>query len=267
MAALILAAAPAEPVRTDSDRMLREHVRSSGQVSKELAEQTGWSVLRGLRWRILLFNPADKQQTPVSPKTVFRTGQRVQVEIEAHVCDMWIYLLNVNPEGDVTVPFPERTDAHLLVRKGRTVVFPPRGDRLRFKGAPGKELLRIIASPKKLTWVNPKELDKLGQGRTLSELEAEAAGAQKAYRSKSLRALDDAQSRLPVETRSLPEVVAKMKTSPQFRHRCKNVSLVPPPQDTPSPDRQEDPADEILVAASDRENRDPIIVNVELEHR
>jgi hypothetical protein len=266
LAALLLVASPAEPLPNSSEILLQEHVLSNGQVSKELAQQTGWSVLRGLRWRILLFDPAQDEPAPTSPRTVFQAQQRFQLEIEAHVCDVWIYLLNVDPRGELTVLFPEQAEEHCLVSKGKKVVFPPRGGRLRFTGPPGKELLRVIASPKKLSWINPKELLEMGQGQKLSRPDEQIAANQKSQRTKSISNIRQAQSQLPVETKSLPELVDRIKNNPQLRVQYKNVGLVPPPG-SQSPDSQEDPADEILVATEAAGNLNPIVVDVQLEHR
>ena len=146
IAAFLLALAPGDSLPGSADKILDEHVDSSGVVSKELAEETGWSLLRGLRWRVLLVDSAGGGPVAVDPKTVFKTGQRFQVEVEAHVCDLWVYLLTVDSQGSMAVLFPEQAEGHRLVRKGEKMVFPPGGDWLRFEGPPGKDLLRMIAS-------------------------------------------------------------------------------------------------------------------------
>ncbi|NQT14886.1 MAG: DUF4384 domain-containing protein [Planctomycetes bacterium] len=266
LAAFLLAVSPADSLPGTSDQILRQHVDSSGVASKELAEQTGWSVLRGLRWRVLLVDSVGGGTTPVDPKTVFKTGQRFQVEVEAHVCDLWVYLLTVDPQGSMAVLFPEQAEGHRLVRKGEKMVVPPGGDWLRFEGPPGKDLLRMIASPTKLRWVNPRELFELEGGETLSGGKAKAAQQQGSYRSKSVSRITSDQRKTPVDTRSLPELISAFRSDPQLRARSKNVSLVPPPQGTETGSQPQRTSEEVIVTSDDRSNRDPLIVDVELAH-
>lgn len=266
VAALLLAVAPPGPLPESADKILRQHVDSSGVVSKDLAEQTGWSLLRGLRWRVLLVDSAGGKPAPVDPRTVFKTGQRFQVEVEAHVCDLWIYLLTVDSQGAMTVLFPEQAEGHRVVKKGEKMVFPPGGDWLRFEGPPGKDLLRVIASPTKLRWVNPRELFELEGGAALSGGKAKAAEVQESYRSKSVARIKGLQQKTPVDTRSLPEMIAAFRRDPQLRARSKNVSLVPPPQATGSDSQPPRTSEEVIVTSGDRSNQDPLIVDVELTH-
>jgi len=265
-AALLLAVAPADPLPESADKILQQHVDSSGVVSKDLAEQTGWSLLRGLRWRVLLVDSAGGKPVAVDPKTVFNSGQRFQVEIEAHVCDLWIYLLTVDSQGSMAVLFPEQAEGHRLVKKGEKMVFPPGGGWRGFEGPPGKDLLRMIASPTKLRWVNPRELFELEGGATLSGGTAKAAEVQESYRSKSVLRIKGVQEKTPVDNRSLPELIASLRKDPQARARSKNVSLVPPPQATGSESQPSRMSEEVIVTSGDRTNRDPLIVDVELTH-
>jgi hypothetical protein len=265
IAALLLAVPPGDSLPETSQEILDQHVDSSGLVSKQLADQTGWSVLRGLRWRVLLVDSLGRGGTPTSPKTVFKTGQRFQVEVEAHVCDLWIYLLTVDPQGSMSVLFPEQAEGHRLVRKGRKMAFPPGGDWLRFEGPPGKDLLRVIASPTKLSWVNPRELFDLEGGAALSAGKAKTAEEQASHRAKSVSRIKGAQQETPVDTRSLPEFIAAVRADPQLRTRSKNVSLVPPPG-AGGPAQPPRTSEEVIVTSPDRDNRDPLVVDVELTH-
>src|SRR3954469_5310784 len=93
-----------EGARSGTGSILREKVDARGVVGAELAAQTGWSVARGFLWQILLPD-AEGRFRPARPDQVFRTGQAFRLCIEPQ-CDLWVYLLNRDPEGHEVVLLP-----------------------------------------------------------------------------------------------------------------------------------------------------------------
>ena len=123
-----------------------------------------------------------------------------------------------------------------------------------------------MASPTELRWVNPRELFELEGGVTLSPGKAKAAEEQESYRAKSVLRIKGAQQKTPVDTRSIPELIAAFEKDPELRARSKNVSLVPPPQSTTSQTQPPRTSEEVIVTNGDPGNQDPLIVDVELAH-
>jgi hypothetical protein len=244
----------------------QQQVSAGGVVIGPLATATGWATCRGLRWRILLLEGASARGTPVSPTQVFRTGQRFRLEVEAHVCDLWIYLLNLGSRGEMAVLFPEQAEAHRQVKKHEKAVFPPGGDRFRFSEPPGKELFRIIASPVPLKWVNPKELLDLEAGQTLRASEKDLAEQQAAERSQAIAAINGRHAQVPSRSESIPALLAALRADPSLRERIDSVRLTPPAATSADSDDPE-PSQETIVASKNADNRDPLIIDVELVHR
>ena len=100
----------------------------------------------------------------------------------------------------------------------------------------------------------------------LSGGKAKAAEVQGSFRSKSVSRIKDVQQKTPVDTRSLPDLIAAFRRDPQLRARSKNVSLAPPPRDTGSESGPPRTSEEVIVTSGDRSNQDPLIVDVELTH-
>jgi len=65
--------------------------------------------------------------------------------------------LNRDPEGREVVLLPTRGEEDLLVGQGQQATLPPDGQ-FRFTDPPGIEVFRVLVSPAKLDWVNPREL-------------------------------------------------------------------------------------------------------------
>src|SRR4051812_23391317 len=192
-----------EGPRSGTRSILREKVDARGVVGADLAAQTDWSVARGFLWQILLPDAEGRFQ-PARPDQVFRTGQAFRLGIEAQ-CDLWIYILNRDPEGREVVLLPERGEEHLLVRQGQTTVIPPDGQ-FRFTDPPGIETFRVLASPARLDWVNPRELFALEGGEPLDGRARDRAEAQKEARTRAIADLRRRQARRRVVSEALGDV-------------------------------------------------------------
>ena len=234
-----------------ADDNLLDQVRADGTVSKELAQRTGWKSLRGVRWQIVVPDPAGGIRT-VSPNQTFRTGQLFRVEIEAHVCDVWVYMLTFDPQNKMIVLFPKDSQEHRSVRKSQKVCVPASPDWLRFEGEPGTDLLRIVFSPKPLDWHNRKVF-----------ADREISDADRAKSQGTMKSVFDAQMHPSVEEHTLANMVKRLESDDTLRSQQKNVVLRPPPSGPSGTDRPGGTADEILVANSQA----PTVVNLVLKHR
>lgn len=217
-----------------------DQVDHQGRVETALAQKTGWTVARGFQWRILVDEHGERQYLEVDPSKTLKTGQAFRVEVEADFCDLWIYMLNVDPNEEMTVLFPEKAEEHLFLKKGQKAVFPPNQGVFRLSDPPGKEVFRIIGSPTKLDWVNPEELAVL-RGSTHKEI-----------REKAVQGALDAQSKTRVEADSIDQLVNEVGSNPQHELRSKNVSLVIPQH--------------VTLLTADQHNQDPIVIDIELVH-
>jgi hypothetical protein len=235
--------------------ILREKVDAQGRVGDDLATRTGWRVARGFRWQILLADATGRFQ-PVRPDQIFRTGQAFRLCIEAQ-CDLWIYILDRDPAGREMVLLPTRGEEHLLVEQGQQANVPPDGQ-FRFTDPPGIEDFRILASPAKLDWVNPRELFAMEADKALDDREREKAEAQKAARTKAIAALQRSQSGRRLVSKPWHEVVDELAADPGLRRRTKDTMVVEPPQEN---------AQLVVQASADPADRGVIVFDIKLQHR
>jgi hypothetical protein len=212
-------------------------------------------VARGFRWQILVPDAAGQFQ-PARPDRVFRTGQAFRLRLEAQ-CNLWIYILNRDPDGGEVVLLPTRGEEHLLVGQGQQVTLPPDGQ-FRFADPPGIEDFRVLASPAKLEWVNPRELFALEADKPLDDRERERARTQKAVRTKALAGLERAQSARRRVSKPLGEAVDELAADPGLRRRTKDTVVVEPPQED---------AQLVVQASTDPADRGVIVFDIKLEHR
>jgi hypothetical protein len=248
---IVLPSGPQAGTRT----ILREKVDAHGTVGDDLAARTGWRVARGFRWQILVPDAADRFE-PTRPDRVFRTGQAFRLRLEAQ-CNLWIYILNRDPDCREVVLLPTRGEEHLLVRQGQQVTLPPDGQ-FRFADPPGTEDFRVLASPAKLEWVNPRELFAMEADKPLDDRARAQAEAQKEVRTKAIDGLQRAQSARRLVSRSLGEAVDELAADPALRRRTKDTMVVEPPQEN---------AQLVLQASSDPADRGVIVFDIKLQHR
>ncbi len=250
------------------DENLLDQVSSDGAVSGELAKRTGWKSLRGVRWRILVPSPADGSRIAMSPRETFASGQRFQVEIEAHVCDVWVYLLALDPGGELVVLFPEKGEEHRKIPKRRKVLVPPSPDWLVFGGQAGTDILRIVASPKPLDWMNPRELIESEAGTPMGSAGADLARGQKSIRTKQLSSILGRQQESTVRKETLRQTVRQLEENSALRARQKNVVILPPPADSTNDGSQRVAPGEALIASGEAgDTQSPAIIDIELTHR
>ncbi len=257
--ALVFALAAATVTHVDGERLaplVSQHVDRYGMIDGELAEKTGWQTLRGFRWRIVLVDDVTKRETYSTSQQLFATGQAFKIQIDCY-SDLWIYVLNVDPDGKMAMLLPEASEDHLLVRQGDSVTIPPDG-RFRFVDPPGTELFRIIASPKRLSWLNPRELLSLEHGKSLSPDATDVAKRQQQERAKTLGDIQQQQAEMSASSKPLATVVSSLEQSRELRANYKDIRLMPPPDAS---------GQEVIHASADRANSHPIVVDVELKHR
>ena len=130
------------------------------------AAASPWRTVRAMRWQVLTIDDATRATVASRPTQVFRTGRPFAVRIEAF-CDLWIYVLSVAPRGEPQLLLPAEGEDHLLVRKGESVQVPPDGQ-FRFVDGPAVERFRIIASPLRLSLLNPKLLASLSAAASVA---------------------------------------------------------------------------------------------------
>jgi len=248
------------PLAGDGSSVLREHVDESGRLSPELARVTGWAALRGLRVSVLLIDAENGTTVPTHPSRTLRTGDRFKLGIESPCCDLWVYVLSVGTSGKVAVLFPETPEEHVIVRKGERIALPPGTDRWRLSPPAGTEKIRIVASPERLRWVNPRELLALKRGVAIDEAGGRLARRQQTHRSKSLAEVRARQDRMPIYERPLGDVLERYRTRAKLRGKQEQVGLLPPPSEPKEALRQ------FFLLVSDAEDRQPFTVDLELEH-
>lgn len=245
----LMCLAPAEP-GLQTRAIVREHVNAAGQLSPELAAATGWSRVLAFQWQMHVLQAGEYQA--VRPDQVFQTGTRFRLKVIADT-NLWIYVLNRDPLGDDVVLLPETGEEHLLVEQGKEVLVPPDGV-FRFTGQAGTEQFRIIVSPTKLTWVNPRELFNLQESRQQTPEANALAQAQSASRTKSITALQAKQAGKVNLTSSLATVVAEGRDS---RTYTKDTVLAPPPTED---------GQMVLQGMTNANENDAIVIDVALRH-
>ncbi len=241
------------PVDDESRKrgIVRDNIQADGQVSTQLAAQTGWARVLGCRWQMWV-NVEGKYRS-VRPDQVFRTGQAFQIKVTADT-DLWIYVLNRDSVGNEVVLLPDENEEHMRIRQGETVTIPPDGP-FRFVDPPGTEHFRIIASPVKLTWVKPRELFDLEMEHQQTQADKKKALVQKKERSKGVQNLMARQKQKFTLQQSLEQVLEKGIPAGA---RSKDTVLVPPPTEN---------GQQVLQASANPGHVDPIVIDVELRHR
>jgi hypothetical protein len=261
---LLGASPPSDRDPVGERNIIRARTDAQGVADEELAARTGWRVARGFQWQILLQGP-DGLYRPARPDRPFETGQAFRLELEAD-SDLWIYLLNRGPDGSEVVLLPERGEGHLLVRKGERVLIPPTGQ-FRFQEPPGAETFRILASPERLSWVNPHELFRWESGAPVDAETRERARSQKQLRSTSIDAIRKHQADPLRFERPLSQMVAELGPGAGSKALVKSTVVVAPlPED--GSDAAEPPSREQVVrVSSDPANRDPLVYDIQLRHQ
>lgn len=264
--ALSAAAALAQP---SARAVMREHVKPDGQTDAQLASSTGWNTVRGFSWQMYLVDDLAGTASLTRYNRKFRTGQAFKFKVEAHT-DLWIYVMNVEPSGNMVTLLPELGEQHLLVRAGKTVTVPPDGH-FRFTGDGGTERFSIIASPEKLKWVTPEELRKLEGGGTLPPDVERVAMAQARERSKSLAGIKSVQAKKQkgagkLYRKSLPELVKMLERSPRMKAMVKDVVLVPPASEGQTLPAEERDRQDVIFVSEERNDPDAIVIDIELNH-
>lgn len=96
----------------------------------------------------LLLNREDQTYT-VSPETVFRTGDRIRLQLETNF-NGFVYVFNADPERNLTLLFPtQQTGMSNQVQKGQAYQIPNTGW-FKFAGETGTETLYVLMSPTQL---------------------------------------------------------------------------------------------------------------------
>jgi hypothetical protein len=206
----VLALAGQSDARAGSPAVLqqvRQDVDSSGRLRNiELARRSGWQTMHAFAWTIELedgaqpgvFQAADAEQR-------FRHGQRFRLRIEA-ATDLYIYVLVHNSDGTHEVLLPEKPAQVPLVKAGQTAYLPAQ-NAFRFSPPPGKEQLRLLASPKVLPWVEPRELWQLENGQTLTSEQQATLDQLKSVRTRSIDAAIQSQGKM----KSVANILAAVK--------------------------------------------------------
>lgn len=223
LATLVLLTAITQTGGGTPREIIRRHVAPSGQVSRELADQTGWHKLTGFRWQMRTVDADSDQGRSAHPGRVFRTGQNFRLRVEAYN-DLWIYVLNVDQKGEVTVLLPDLdfNEPHMKVKQFETVDVPPRPDTFYFADGPGRESFRIIASPVKLTLDEPNRLVRLKSGQSVSTANTKSIDGSPVVGESRKR---------ETYAKSLLAMLKEMKSDPEFRASAKDPCLMPPPDD------------------------------------
>ncbi|MCA9268509.1 MAG: DUF4384 domain-containing protein [Planctomycetales bacterium] len=249
--------------------IFRDHVGRNGAASLELTEATGWSSVQAFSWQMYLVDDLTGASTVTRYNRDFRTEQAFKLKVEAHT-DLWIYVMNVEPNGKMITLLPELGEQHLLVQAGKSVLVPPDGN-FRFVGDPGTEKFRIIASPTKLKWVNPETLWRMENGAQLPPDEQRVALAQAASRSKSINNIAASQSQRQKATgglfaKSLPDLVDTLKKNPNMRGMVKDVVLVPPPTEGDEPAVEDQHRQDVILVSDEQHAEDAIVIDINLKH-
>lgn len=175
---------------------IREHTDSAGRIlDAELATHTGWEILRAFRWTLESESGMESEEfIPTDAAKTLRTGQRFRLLVETS-CDLHIYVLVLNADGSLAVLVPEQAGEAPLVRKGESVRLP-RTDVFRLTPPAGRERLRILASPKPLSWLTSRQLWELEHGDSLTDEQQEELARLKGIRTESFAELSHQQDEM-----------------------------------------------------------------------
>lgn len=140
-----------------------------GQIDNDrFRDETGWNVVRRLSVSIDL--ETENSSKAVSPTRVFHTGEQFRLRITT-TADLHVYVLVQNSDESYRLLFPESGDEKTLASAGIPRLVPDRRPPFEFLGQTGIEKLRILASPKPLPKIAPRQLFKLQSGEKLSKQE------------------------------------------------------------------------------------------------
>ena len=103
------------------------------------------------------------------PDFTYAPGERVRIFIETNR-DAYVHVLNVTPDGETTVLFPNRYQPDNLVRGGRPaeVAAPGSGAQVVVSEALGTELLKAVASTRRVPLFQANQLRGAGPFRMVS---------------------------------------------------------------------------------------------------
>ncbi len=255
--ALLLAVPGTAAAENPAKNLVLLDVADDGAVNDALAGRTGWQTLRGLNYQVLALDPRGGEPKVVPTSRTFRTLSKFRLKIHAYT-DLYVYVLNVDRNGEMIVLLPETGETHLLVKAEKETLVPPDDTYFKFIEGPGRESFRIIASPTKLTWVNPRELMQLEAGDRLAAAEARTAAEQKSIRTKSISLLQEQQQGFARSTKSLVDKVEELARNPEQRVTAKNLELISVEDEAGGQD--------VFHASAERDSAQPIIVDLTLNH-
>lgn len=120
----------------------------------------------------LLLNREDQTYT-VSPETVFRTGERIRLQLETNF-NGFVYVFNADPERNLTLLFPtQQTGMSNQVQKGQAYQIPNTGW-FKFAGETGTETLYVLMSPTQLEDVEQQFKEKFASSAGSSPSHSES---------------------------------------------------------------------------------------------
>ena len=121
-------------------------------------------------------NPLDVVAWVDHPDNTYGYGERVRLFVQTNK-DAWVTVLNVGPDGAVTVLFPNRHQSDNRVRANAATEVPDPAARARIEvsGATGTELIKVIASSRPVPLFDAAQLAEAGPFQTLRTGADEAA--------------------------------------------------------------------------------------------
>jgi hypothetical protein len=97
------------------------------------------------------------------PDTTYAFGETVRMFVQT-TKDAYVNVLNVDPDGETTVLFPNRYQSADFVRANQPVEVSPRnsGAQIVVTGSVGTELIKVLASTERVPWLDAVRLRETG---------------------------------------------------------------------------------------------------------
>lgn len=179
-----------------------------GQIDDDAFQaKTGWQVVRRLSVSIDL--KTDKGFKAVSPKRIFHSGEQFCLRITSSA-DLYLYVLVYNADKTYDLLFPQSPDDGPFTAADSIRRVPDAYEPLEFSDKVGTEKLRILASPKPLPKISPRQLFDLAAGEKLTADEEALLKRMKDEMNKTAKGLFD-QSQKVTRVKNLPTSVQKIR--------------------------------------------------------
>lgn len=224
LCALLVGAFASGEERFTSLDHVRKIVDENGRVTdKNIETVTGWTAIRAFTWSIELATSENDRFAPVPADRDFRDGERFRLRMSV-ASPLYCYVLVHNADNSYDVLLPDKESRVPRLEAGKDQLLPEKGA-FKFTPPAGTEELWLVASPKALPFIAPREIwdfaRKVQEGGELDKEEQAALANLKAVRAKTLGGAAEATQAMSVK-KGLDQVIAEIRQGV----RARGVELV-----------------------------------------